>query len=66
MQRLPKEEVLDRDELPMDEDIDPRYFKTEGCYPDDQYWGSDGRCYVPVRYKAKPYKLRVRIKSRER
>jgi len=60
-----KDEVLNREELPMDDDIDPRYFTTEGDYPNNQYWGKDGRCYVPVRYKSIPYKLRVTIKSRD-
>jgi hypothetical protein len=46
-----KDDVLNRLELPMDEDIDPKYFKMEGDYPNVQFWGSDGRCYVPVRYK---------------
>jgi len=60
-----KEDVLNRPEIPMDEDINPRYFVTEGDYPVNQFWGSDGRCYVPVRYKQIRYKLRVNIKHRD-
>ena len=63
MDHFKKEEVLDRPELTMDDDIDPKHFRNEGEYPQTQFWGSDGRCYVPVIYKAQPYKLWVRIKS---
>ena len=63
METFTKEDVLNRPELPMDADINPKYFKLEGEYPTVQFWGSDGRCYVPVRYKAKPYRLRINIKS---
>jgi len=62
MEHFKKEEVLDRPELPMDKDIDPKHFRYEGEYPKNQFWGSDARCYVPVIYKAQAYKLRVRIK----
>lgn len=57
-----KDDVLGRDELIMDKTVDARYFVLEGNYPNNQFWGSDGRCYVPARYKAKPRKVRVIIK----
>jgi hypothetical protein len=56
-----KDDVLGRDELPMDEDIDPRYFIQEGSHPNNQFWHG-GTCYVPVRYKQVRYKLKVNIK----
>ena len=65
MEHFKKEEVLAREELPMDREVDPKHFRYEGEYPTNQFWGSDGFCYVPVIYKAQPRKLRVRIKVRE-
>lgn len=62
MANFTKEDVLNREEIIMSKDIDPKYFVSEGIYDRDQFW-EGGTCYVPVRYKAKPYKLRVRVKS---
>jgi hypothetical protein len=55
-----KREVLDREELILDDSIDPRYFTVEGRHPDNQFW-IGGDCYVPVSYKAQRFKMRVNI-----
>ncbi len=57
-----KDDVLKRREIDIT-DVDPRHFKYQGVYPENQYWhGSD--CYVPCLYKSQPFKLKVRIKQR--
>lgn len=59
---LRKEDVLTRQELDMNDSIDVKHFRTEGEHPNNQFWHGE-KCYIPVIYKAKPYKLRVRVKS---
>ena len=68
--KLTKDDVLGRDELDMELVLSKpmeKYtnsFKQEGEHPDNQYWHG-GVCYVPVTYRAQPFKLRVVIRARD-
>jgi len=53
-----KKEVLDREELKLTKTLDVKYLVIESI---EQFWHG-GDCFIPVRYKAKPYKRRIKIK----
>lgn len=64
METFDKDEVLKRKILEFDDDFDHKYFRTQGIYPDIQFWCPvDGKCYAPVLYKAQPRRIRLNIKN---
>ena len=62
MDKFDKDEVLSRPILNFDDNFDHKYFIYEGLYPVNQFWDG-GKCYLPVRYKQVPHRVRVNIKT---
>ncbi len=59
-----KEEVLSRSELTLEELKSLAHFRLEEGWPHNQFWDG-GKCYVPVIYKGRAFKVIQRIKVRE-
>lgn len=62
MREYTKDEVLKREEIILDRDINYDYFSTQGTPIDNQCWHGE-KCYIPCKYKAQLFKLRINIKN---
>ena len=60
MDKLTKDDVLDREELPLDRVLNPKYLVIESI---EVFWHGE-KAYNPVRYKSKPYKRQRRTHYR--